>query len=79
MKKPRTTDEKIDALTERIDALTQSVELLAELHKDNERRYLGMWHSVDARMAHMEDLLDSLSHIALNHDGRLRKLEKKRK
>ena len=80
MRKPkRTTDERIDALTDRVDALTQSVELLATMHRDNEKRYAKMFERMDEHSARIEDLMDTLTRVVLNHDGRIRKLERKGK
>jgi hypothetical protein len=66
-------------IDERIEALTQSVELLAKMHEDNEKRYARMFRDSAVRLARLEELMDLLTHIAINHDGRIPKLEGKRK
>ncbi|HZU26768.1 MAG TPA: hypothetical protein VFA04_14680 [Bryobacteraceae bacterium] len=54
-------DERMEKLVDRVDALTQSVELLVSLHRDFESRTTA--------------IMERLTDIAVNHEGRLRDLE----
>lgn len=62
-------------IDERIEALTQSVELLAQMHRDNERKYEERFTRLESLAERIVDVQASLANIVTNHDGRLPRLE----
>jgi len=62
-------------IDERIEALTQSVELLAQMHRDNERKYEERFTLLESLTERIVKVQEAVVHILDDHDGRLRRLE----
>ena len=62
-------------IDERIEALTQSVELLAQMHRDNERKYEERFARLEGLTERIVNVRETVAHILDDHDGPLRRLE----
>ena len=62
-------------IDKRLEALAQSLELLAAMHKDHERANEQGFAELRRLFAETGQFINSLAHVAQNHEQRLDNLE----
>ena len=62
-------------IDERLEALTHSVELLAEMHKDNEKRMGARMDATDKQITRLGKYVRAVAQLVLDHEARLRRVE----
>lgn len=69
-------------IDERVEVLVQTVELMAQMHRDNERKYDALLlkqdervNKTDERIGRLGQVVESLYQIAQSHEQRLDRLE----
>lgn len=58
-------------IDERLEALTHTVELLAQMHKDNEKRMVR----TDQQIKRLGRYIQSIALLSVDHEDRLQELE----